>query len=87
MTISATVIRKPRKLRNCDNCGKLLLSEPTLRLYGGVDGPPYWVLYSCIECAKPCAEETTRKAIADYEATQSTLTTAQPVIAADASRR
>jgi len=54
-TIGVTIIRKPRKYRRCDDCGKSLDSE-TIKLYGMAhhDEKPYnlYLHRSCVRDAE-----------------------------------
>jgi hypothetical protein len=44
-TISAKIIKHPRKQRDCDTCLKPIIGE-TARLYGcGMEGDPLYVMY------------------------------------------
>lgn len=50
MLISASIIKKPRKSRKCDECGKPM-TGPTLRLYGaGSSFDPPYAMYLHPEC-------------------------------------
>ncbi len=57
MTISRTVIKKPRKVRKCDHCNQEIDGE-TVRLYGMAErwDPPY-ALYLHPECEWPTARK------------------------------
>jgi hypothetical protein len=55
MIISARIV-KPRKVRKCETCGKVI-AEKALRLYGCCDGreKPYviWLHPGCTCCCDP----------------------------------
>lgn len=64
--IAAWVIKKPKKLHKCQDCGKLM-SGPHLRLFGGEDcyDKP-WVGRWCFDCVKYSQEPKVRKALKKY---------------------
>ena len=63
-TISAKVIRKPRKRWYCANCGTGPMDEH-LRLYGyGCSGDPPWVMRLCIPCGDNGADKKIQAALA-----------------------
>ena len=52
MIISASIIKKPRKIRYCSVCNKEIIGE-TLRTYGSAHSQdPKYCLYTYIECSK-----------------------------------
>jgi len=72
MIISARIIRKPRKIRKCDQCGGLITSQ-VLRLFGCAEtGDPPYVLYlhpfACVEhYPSPIDNEDTIEALSRWD--------------------
>jgi hypothetical protein len=84
MIISAAVIKRPRKQRNCHNCHKPIIGE-TLRLYGMADGDkfPYAVYLhpTCDqskEVARKLASGTTTRAVDLLDSSAKSALVAQP---------
>lgn len=53
-TISAKIIKRPRKARICEGYRHRVLmsvNEPHIRLYGSANGEPPYVIYVCMKCA------------------------------------
>lgn len=58
-TISAKLIKNPRKSRYCDDCEEDNGLLPIVRLYGyACNGDPKYNLYICVECAKKSARHS-----------------------------
>lgn len=71
MIISATPIRRPRRLRWCASCN-LPTRFDCVRLYGAAErGDPPYVIYQCLECAERSARDDIKiqKAVAALTAT------------------
>ena len=52
MIISASIIKKPRRIRKCDTCHREI-TGPTLRLYGSAGrGDPPYVVYIHPDCTE-----------------------------------
>lgn len=50
-TIAVSVVRRPRKERRCDDCGKPVTAH--IRLYGAAEpGDPPWVMRIGLCCAR-----------------------------------
>jgi len=61
MIISARIV-KPRKIRRCENCGGMIVTE-AMRLYGAAEyGDPPYVVWEHVECAARCSNTKIQKA-------------------------
>lgn len=67
-TISARVIKKPRKIRFCNGYRhRVLISGPQMRIYGNAFvGDPLYVMYTCLECARESDDTKIMEALERY---------------------
>lgn len=64
-TISATLVRHPRRSWKCDSCGVPMGMATHLRMYGSADGgeKPYCIRI-CLRCADQCASRDAKVKVA-----------------------
>ena len=53
-TIAASIVKKPRRMRYCENCSREMApGNPTVKLYGcAYQGDPPYRVFICPECAE-----------------------------------